>query len=417
MTAPSMGPLVQARGVAIDSPMSRGSRWFAGMLMGLWCSAVVAADWSVWVERAWLRDPQAAGFAAGREAVRSEQSQAQRWFAGPADLELGWLDDRPLADRGRAERELALSVPLWQPGERAALRQRADLQAALLEVEAARHRLVLAQALIECGLRVDLARRQLRQRRAERELAATLASRTAAAVQAGEHAPLELNRAENERLRAEQSLQLARRALRDAESRWRQLTGAAAPRQLPALPRRVPLQDTLALQHAELGLALAEAQLQELDARRGESPRLGLHWGAEREAAGERWDDRVGIALELPLGTAPAQRRARTEAAGALAVAQRALAMARQDQAEARRLRAAERRDAERMWQQAGERVRWLQEALHWSEQAYVVGEIGLTELLTARREQQAALGEEIESRDAHRRAVFAEALARGWRP
>ncbi|MCU0753869.1 MAG: TolC family protein [Xanthomonadales bacterium] len=393
-------------------------RSWALLIFLLPCGTVRAVgDWTHWVDRAWSQDPQAFALASDADTARSLQREAQRWFAGPAELELSWLDDQRRARLGSAERELSLTVPLWQPGEQAATRQLADLELSLRAVQGARHREALARQLIECALRVDLARQQRRQRRTAQAWATDLAARTATAVDAGERAPLEHRRAESERARADQALAAARRELREARACWWQWTGSDPPAPLPDIPARPPLQDTLPLQVAQAELAVAEARLQQLETRRVDSPTLGLHWGAERDGAGERWDERVGVALAIPLGATSAQRRERVDAIGDRETALRALQQARRLQEEARRRTAAARRDAEREANQAAERVRLLQEVLDWTARAYTLGEIGLTELLAARREHQAAVGEAVDSRNTLAQARYAEAWARGWRP
>lgn len=383
----------------------------------LTAAGLAAGEWTAWTDRAWSQDPDAARLSSDQRAARLRAQQAEGWFAGPAELELAWLDDRLHAGLGSAERELSLTAPLWQPGERAALRGLASAEQAMQTLVADTHRLRVARDVLDSALSLQVRRARLRHLRVERERTAALALQVAQAVEAGERSPLQRHRAESAHLLAEQALSTARRDLREAVAHWRQLTGAEPPDRLPALPSAVPMQDTLALRVATLELARSEARLRQLDARPREPATLGVQWGAERDAAGERWVDRVGVALAIPLGADADRRRERADALGARDVALRALAQARRQQEDTRRLCAAARRDAERAARRTAERVRLLKDSLKWTERAHAVGEIALDELEELRGEYRAALADEIDSADGLRRARLAEAWARGWQP
>lgn len=410
---------MQVHGQAVT--ITRMKRRFLRLLLllctTLTATAGAAADWTTWTDRALARSPEAAALPAVRAGAETAQRLAERWFPGPAELALTRRDDRFQRGAGEAEQELSLALPLWQPGERSAARGLAGAEAMGLEITAARHRRELAAQVIAAGLDVELSRQRARLLRAERALAAELADRIAEAVAAGERAPLEQNRVRAEALQAAQALSRARRERREAMAAWQRLTGAEAPAQLPALPTGSPLRDTPELLEAQAALALAEARLELLDRAGREAPTLALRWQGEREDRGAAWVESTGIALSIPLGATRSQRRERAEAEADRERARVALEQARRLQEDVRRLRAAARADAARERAQAEERVRLLGDSLAWTERAHAVGEIGLTELLMARREHQAALGDSIEAADAERRALLAEAWARGWQP
>lgn len=380
-------------------------------------TSLPAADWSAWTDRALARSPEAAAFPVDRAAAASAKALAERWFPGPATAELARRDDRLQRGLGGAEQELSLAVPLWLPGERAAARQLAETEADLLDLGALQHRRELAGQLLDLGLRLQHASSLAQQLRVERRLARRFAAELAQAVAVGERALLEQHRAEAEALQAEQAASAVRRELRELRAAWREQTGLEAPRDWPALPAAVPLLDTPELRQAAARLAQAEAALAQLDTQGVEAPTLALRWQREREAAGQAWAQSAGLALSVPLGATRDQRRQRAEAEARREVALRALEQARRQQDEARRLATAALRDAERERQQSADRVRLWQDSLAWTERAHALGEIGLTELMMARREQQAALRDALTREDAYRRAALALIWSRGWQP
>lgn len=408
--------------IGADLPQNAGMKrpWIA-LLIPLWTAlgstALPAADWSTWTDLAWARSPEAAAFPAERAAAVSAQTLAGRWFPGPPALELARREDRLHQRLGGVEQELSLALPLWQPGERAAARQLAQTGLARVDLESVQHRRVLAAQLLDLSLRLQATEAQLAQLRVERRWARRFAAALATAVAAGERSPLDLHRAEAEALQADQAASVVRRELRELRAGWREQTGIEAPGGWPELPAAVPLQDTPELRLATAQLAQAEAALGELDTRRGDAPTLALRWQNEREAVGQPWAQSAGIALSLPLGATRDRRRERAEAEARRDVARRALEQARRQQEQTRRLAAAALQDAERERRQCSERARLWQDGLAWTERAHALGEIGLTELMMARREHQAARRDVLASEDAHRRAALALLWSQGWQP
>jgi len=64
------------------------------------------------------RHPDAAWLAARDATVKAEQSYADRWFPDSTQLSAFHLSDQPLDDTGMYETEVAVSFPLWMPGEK-----------------------------------------------------------------------------------------------------------------------------------------------------------------------------------------------------------------------------------------------------------------------------------------------------------
>jgi cobalt-zinc-cadmium efflux system outer membrane protein len=64
------------------------------------------------------RHPDAAWLDARQATAVAERSFADRWFPDSTQLSAFHLSDQPLDDTGMYENEVALSLPLWMPGER-----------------------------------------------------------------------------------------------------------------------------------------------------------------------------------------------------------------------------------------------------------------------------------------------------------
>ena len=70
---------------------------------------------------AWTRHSLAQTLPLQREAVAARRDAAAAWTPEPAAIEIGGRSDRFNADRGAEEIEFGLALPLWLPGERAAI--------------------------------------------------------------------------------------------------------------------------------------------------------------------------------------------------------------------------------------------------------------------------------------------------------
>ncbi|MCY7316749.1 MAG: TolC family protein [Rubrivivax sp.] len=257
---------------------------------------------------AWARHPAARSAGAARDAVALQQSAAARLLPEPASLGLGYRADKPYgSSQGARETEAEIALPLWLPGQRAALRRAADAGALQLERRLQAQRWQLAGELRELwwearlkGAEADLAAQQL-------AAASALAADVERRVKAGDMARLDLNQAQSAqqaaRIVSAQAIALRQASLRQ----WLTLTGLQA---LPAAAERAVDHDSAApaMTHPALGLlqaraALASASADKARAGRYASPELGLTVTRDRSVAAEPYARSARIGLRIPLGS------------------------------------------------------------------------------------------------------------------
>lgn len=82
---------------------------------------------------AWARQAASQALPEQRQAVAARQAAAAAWTPEPVAIEVGGRSDRFNQNRGAAEVELGVAIPLWLPGERAGRQALADTEAGLLE--------------------------------------------------------------------------------------------------------------------------------------------------------------------------------------------------------------------------------------------------------------------------------------------
>jgi outer membrane protein TolC len=325
--------------------------------------------------------------------AEAEREAAAVWWAGDPALELGYRHDRWHRNQGEREAEVALSWPLWLPGQRSARAAAADARLAHAEQLRMAARWRLAGEVHEAAWTVLARQSEHRLAQASAEGLTALARDVDRRVEAGELAPADALAARAERLEAAAAEAEALQQWTAARRRWTVLTG------LTALPAEMqgPLTDAApapeapaALDaHPELRLALAAVEearkrLALVDVSRREPPELSV--GLRREVPGraEPAQASVGVALRVPLGTAARNRSLDAEARSALDLAE-ATAERLSEQLAAELQAAREAHDsAWQQWQAARERAALLRQRAQMIDRSFQAGESALPELLRA---------------------------------
>ena len=171
-------------------------------------------------DAAWQRAVAAREADGQRRRADVERTSAARLWAAPPTLELSHRDDRLHGNAGRRETEIALAVPLWLPGQRAARAGTADAAAAQAQAAEQVARLRLAGELREAawqlaGLQADVAQADA-QALSLRQLADDVQRR----VRAGDLARADSLAAQAEHLAATAAVADARQRLLSARARW-----------------------------------------------------------------------------------------------------------------------------------------------------------------------------------------------------
>lgn len=277
-------------------------------------------------EAAWQRAVAAREADSQRRVADAQRVAATRPWAAPPALELGHRDDRLPGRGGRRETEVGIAVPLWLPGQKAALAGAA--QAAVVQADAAERlaRLRLAGELREAAWQVAGLQAELTQADEQATSLRLLAEDVERRVRAGDLARADALAARAEQLAAAAALADARQRLLAARARWTLLTGltvlpdlaaaATADAAAPASDRHPEAE------FARLSTELARQRLDLVRQSRRDAPELTL--GVRQDTPGRAEPSRgsVVVALRLPLGTQDRNQPLETAASSELDIAQ-----------------------------------------------------------------------------------------------
>lgn len=358
-----------------------------GLWLALAAATVSAASLREAVEQAWQRHPEAVAAPAREAQAAAEGDAARSLTAGPAALSVSTLNDRLNDDRGKAEWEVELGVPLWLPGQKAARAARAESLAAETRARQAALRLAVAGEVRDAWWLLAGARQAHELATRRLESAQALQAQVERRYRMGDLARIDANLARNEAATAQAEVRDADVALAAAALALETLIGARAPAQLDAEPLAVAggLEAHPALAAAAAQSRLARASLRLAEETRREPPELAVRMVRERGVFAEPYSNTVGVKLTIPFSSRP---RVRAETFAAQAEADRADAdMAR---AERRQRLALERARfelgaAERQLETARERQAAAADSLQLAERSFALGETDLVRLLRHR--------------------------------
>lgn len=295
-----------------------------------------AADWSGVLHRAEQRLDMNLVTQADLDRVQAEQARADGWLAGGPILDGLYRDDRPMTNRGEGEMQLDVRLPLRRLGQTQAwqrLTKQAELNA---KSRAAATRLALMGTLRQ--LAWDWRRAETTLKTAERQEAIMRRNlgMVAHQVKLGEAAEVDRLTVESSLLAAEDAVNQARIQLKNAQSRWRQISGTpdlptdlGAPSHAP-IPTAPVTTESLFQTHPLLQQMASEIGLDtaKIDAERAAgagAPELGFGIKRDRGDRGTPWDNSLLVTLSLPIGGQVYRNPALAEMAQQRAQAQVAL--------------------------------------------------------------------------------------------
>lgn len=364
--------------------------------------AVAAPSLRDVLDRVWERATQARVAEARRAEADAGRIGAESLMAGAPALSLAQRDDRFNQNRGVREQEVGISVPLWLPGQRSAQLAFAARDAEDSEAAVTATRLALAGELrsviwLYAGARAEAELVRERLVLAE-QLEASVAKREAA----GDLARTDLLLAREETLAARGAMAAARTRERQAQERYRLLTG------LDELPARI--EEPLALaalmpathprqRLAEAAAERARAGMQVARESRREAPELSVGVQQSRDDFASASRNSLRIGLTIPFAT---EGRNAPRIAAANSALIRAEAEARQTIAEldgGQREALAALDNAELAAAAAQERSALAAERLQLMQRAFDLGELSLVELMRVRSAANAARLESTQAR------------------
>lgn len=256
------------------------------------------------------RHPDLGVLEAQRNRASTEEDYAGRWFPDSSLLRGYHLSDQPLDDTGLYEDEIAVSLPLWMPGER---KSRGSLAAALTSSSAsgaAEFEWRVSSELREALWKLIPARRQWELAGEQEANLARVLEQAVIFEEAGE-----ISR--GDRLAVLQELATWKAETMSLEARYqdavrtfRALTGANA---LPAAYTE-ELSAATEIPEDHPALRMARDRMKEMSAaldalRQGNNfrPSLQFFWRGQRPDQASSQIDSVGIGFELPLGRSPSR--------------------------------------------------------------------------------------------------------------
>ncbi|HPO17761.1 MAG TPA: TolC family protein [Rubrivivax sp.] len=286
-------------------------------------------------DAAWQRQPEAASQAARRQAAEAARRAASSWLSDAPALDIAAKSDRLSGNDGLREYDLALSAPLWLPGERARAGALAEAEDAALDTKLQASRLRLAATVREAWWAAQLARADETLARARLANAQQLADDTQRRVRAGELARADRAQADGALAQAEGVLAEASAAASASALALRALTGAAAadigaPQPEPS-PAAAPAADPgaahPALSELRSRAAVGERAAELAATRSRANPELLLGTQRERDQYGQPYHQSLIVGIRIPFGggdraeaKAASARADALEAQGQLAV-------------------------------------------------------------------------------------------------
>ena len=361
------------------------------------------------IDAAWQRSPQARTLEARRDEVTAGREAAQTWIAGSPVIGLGQRSDRWTDQTGRRETELSVSAPVWLPGQKSARQTLVQAGADDLEAQIATMRLTLASEVRERMWAAAAAREALAEAQDHQQHLEALADEVMRRVKAGDLARTDGMLAQQEVLAARAAVGGAQTRVNEAMARYSTLTGQ------PDIPHPTPEPLGLAAPDphprmiaARTALQRAQASLHVVSASRSDPPTIGLSMQREQDNAAAAANRRIGVAIQIPIGTGarnrPLETAARTQIETASAEAAQAQAALRADIELARQQLAASQAALET----ASARTMLTREHMQLIEKAFRLGERGLADQLRAQ-----SLAHEADAAERQQRVTVGLAHAR----
>jgi cobalt-zinc-cadmium efflux system outer membrane protein len=360
------------------------------------------------VDAAWQRSPEGRALMARRNEIAAERKAAQAWTPGVPTLGIAERNDRLTGHNGVRETEISLSAPVWLPGQRSARQALAESGREELDGQIAQSRLSIAGSVRDQYWAMAAAREALDEARDHEHHLVALTQEVTRRVRAGDLARTDGMLAQQEVLAAQAAISATQARLNEAVSRFSVLTGRSN-----LFEQKVETIASTTATHprllaAEATLRRAQASLQAVRSSRRDAPTVGVSIRRERDRDIPGSTNTVGVAVQIPFGTA-----ARNEPVEAAAMTQVEAAQAELAQAE-RAVQAdialadQQLQEATRALDAAAARTKLTAEHVRLIDKAFRLGERGLADLIRAR-----SLAHEAEAAERHQRVAIGLAHAK----
>lgn len=358
----------------------------AALALPCWALAAPPATLKQAVDSAWQRVPDARTIEARQGEAAAARATAASWLATPPTLGLSQRRDESGSERAQRESEISVSSSFWLPGQKAAR----EALAVRGSDEAAAHftatRLAVAGLVRDRMWEAASAQVTLEEKQDHLHHLEELAGEVGRRVKAGDLARSDGLMADQEVLAARIEVGKARTAAVEALARFQVLTGLP---ELPALEPE-PLRESDAPANPRLAAAQASEQraraaLRLAEANRAAPPTLALSMRRDEERGFREPIRSVGVALQIPFGSAARNRSVEAQAQTAIATAAAEAAEAQAASGADLTVARARLANARAALEDAIARAKALHEHTALFEKAFRQGERGLAALLQSR--------------------------------
>lgn len=264
---------------------------------------------------AWQRQPAALSLSEREKAVAAQQEAANTWTAGPASILMSERSDRFNRNRGTAEQEIGLALPLWLPGEQVASQTLASTESSVLRQQTQLLRLQLAQTMREAWWAWLLAHQDLALSEERWAAAGRLHTDVERRFRAGDVSRADLNAAAGVLALAEAQVAEMGALAAQASARVHSLTGRT-PGNTPHNETPEPLPDPKATaepgehpqwQALEARVQRADAEVELARQQTRANPELTLSSRQDRDSRDATFEQNWAISLRIPLDNGPRQ--------------------------------------------------------------------------------------------------------------
>lgn len=358
----------------------------AALALPCWAFAAPPATLRQAVDGAWQRVPDARTIEARKNEAAAARATAGSWLATAPTLGLSQRRDESGSERAQRESEISVSSSFWLPGQKSAR----EALAARSSDEAAAHlvstRLAVAGLVRSRMWEAAAAQVTLEEKQDHLHHLEGLAEEVGHRVKAGDLARSDGLLADQEVLAARIEVGKARTAAAEALARFQVLTGLP---ELPALEPE-PLREAEApanprLLAAQASEERARAALRLAEANRAAPPTVALSVRREEERSLREPARSLGVALQIPFGSAARNRSVEAQAQTAIATAAAEAAEAQAANSADLAVARARLANARTAFEDAVARAKALHEHTGLYEKAFREGERGLADLLRSR--------------------------------
>jgi len=274
------------------------------------------------VDSAWRRAPVAQTLEARQNEAAAARGLAGSWLATSPTLGLSQRNDTGASGRDQRESDLSVSTSIWLPHQKRARETLAERSTEEIAAHLGATRLEIAGLVRSRLWEAAATRVMLDERQGHVQHLEQLAEEVQRRVKAGDLARSDALLTEQEVLAARVQVLHARTNAAEALARYRVLTGLP---ELPALEPE-PLHETdapanLRLQAAQASEGRARASLRLAEASRTAPPTVALSVRREDERTLREPARSIGIALQIPLGSAGRNRSIEAQASTVIATA------------------------------------------------------------------------------------------------